>query len=574
MLSVTLRSFLVATLIGPALLALPSAGGGGPDGFVKAVAKASSTEGGFMGLLEFNDSFGISVARIGDLDGDGVSDLAVGAVGDDDGGLLPTSNHGGVWILFMRSDGSVREHSKISHTSGGLDVTLDQDDWFGYGLDRMDDFDGDGVFDIAVGAGGDDDGGDKQGAVYLLMLNPDGSVKSHTKISETSGGFGGNLMNQDHFGFTLSNLGDLDGDGTSDLIVSAVFDDDGGFDAGAVWILFLKPDGTVKTQKKISNLHGNLGNVLDPLDEFGRDVVNIGDLDGDGVTDVAVGAFGDGDGGPNTGAVWILFLAPTGNVKSSAKISATSGGFTGNLTPGSRFGSAVEPVGDLDGDGIQDLAVGASRGPLFAVGDNRAFILFLERDGTVKDHVEIGNGSGGFPGGLEDGDRFGTSLANLGDLDGDGVPELAVGANGDDDGGLDRGAVHLLFLEGKATAAFTHLEPGIPGAAGMPLLSGDSTLVPGSEGAIHVSNGAPFEECYILFGFSLLSLPFKGGVLYAAPDVIFPPLGLDGMGGITLPFIWPLGTPAGIPFWVQAWIDDPTAIFGTAATNGLFAESH
>ncbi|RKY16885.1 MAG: hypothetical protein DRQ55_17045 [Planctomycetota bacterium] len=547
--------------------------GGGPDGHVKAAVKISATEGGFTGQLEFQDQFAISVTRLGDLDGDGVIDLAVGANGDDDGGSEIQSNFGGVWILFMRADGSVREHAKISHTEGDLGPLLTKDDWFGYGVARLDDFDGDGTFDLAVGAGGDDDGGDKQGAIYLLMLNPDGSVKSHVKISETQGGFGGILHHRDHFGFTLSSLGDLDGDGTTDLIVSAVFDDDGAFNAGACWVLFLNPDGTVKSEQKISNLHGALGDVLDALDEFGRDVVNIGDLDGDGVVDVAVGTFGDGDGAPLSGAVWILFMQPTGNVKQAVKISATSGGFTGELGQGARFGSAVEVLGDLDGDGVQDLAVGASRGPLFATGNNRTFILFLNRDGTVKDHVELDQDLNGFTGVLQDGDRFGTSLANLGDLDGDGVTDLAVGANGDDDGGASLGALHILFMQGKATSAWTHVAQGVPGLLGTPLLAGDHTLLPGANGALHLSGGRPLASCLLVLGLEQLGAPFKSGTLVPAPDLLLPLLTLSAEGGLVLPFSWPSDIPVGLPFWVQAWIDDPAALFDASSSQGLMGVS-
>ena len=74
--------------------------------------KISSTQGGFTGILEFLDSFGVSVASLGDLDGDGVGDLAVGAEGDDDGGIGFFAERGAVWILFLNTDGTVKSHQK------------------------------------------------------------------------------------------------------------------------------------------------------------------------------------------------------------------------------------------------------------------------------------------------------------------------------------------------------------------------------------------------------------------------------------------------------------------------------
>ncbi len=135
-----------------------------------------------------------------------------------------------------------------------------------------------------------------------------GTVASEAKISETAGGFGGVLDGGDSFGRSLCALGDLDGDGTQELAVGARADDDGSLDQGAVWILFLNADGTVASETKISETSGGFGGALDANDAFGTTVAPLGDLDGDGIEDLAVGAIGDDDGGGEQGAVWILFL--------------------------------------------------------------------------------------------------------------------------------------------------------------------------------------------------------------------------------------------------------------------------
>ncbi len=79
--------------------------------------KISAGEGGFGGHLDPGDFFGAALAAIGDLDGDGVTELAVGSPGDDDGG----TNKGALWILFLNRDGSVRSYQKISDTEGDFD---------------------------------------------------------------------------------------------------------------------------------------------------------------------------------------------------------------------------------------------------------------------------------------------------------------------------------------------------------------------------------------------------------------------------------------------------------------------
>ena len=279
---------------------------------VNSHQKISNLDGDFDAVLNEHDLFGNSVESIGDLNGDGIIDLAVGAFADDDG----ASNAGAVWILFMNSDGKIKSHQKISSLEGGFTGILESQDFFGSGAAPIGDLDGDGIGDIVVGAWGDDDGAVDAGAIWILFMNSDGKVKSHQKISNFEGGFTGELENDDNFGHSVTPIDDLDNDGVPDIVVTARANASVSNNTGAAWILFLKPDGTVKSHQKINNIEGNFTGTLDPEDEFGSSVAAIGDLNEDGITDILVGAWFDGDGGDKTGAVWILFLNSDGTVKS------------------------------------------------------------------------------------------------------------------------------------------------------------------------------------------------------------------------------------------------------------------
>jgi len=408
--------------------------------------KIADSEGGFDGDLDDGDQFGSAIASLGDLESDGVVDLAVGAPFDDDNG----NNRGAVWILFMDSDGRVDLERKISDDEGGFLGLLENDDEFGSAIANIGDLNNDGVVDLAVGAPGDDDGGDNQGAVWILFLDALGTVSQSQKISERAGGFAGNLSGDDKFGGAVANIGDLDLDGVTDLAVGSQYDDDGGNDKGAVWILFMNIDGTVKAQQKISDSVGNLDGNLDSDDRFGSAVAGIGDLNGDGVPDLAVGANQDSDGGSNRGAVWILFMNTDGTVDSSEKISQTKGKFNGDLNDGDRFGSAIADIGDLDGDGVVDLAVGAPQDDDGGQDRGAVWILFMDSDGSVQSETKLSSDDN-FDGNLSDGDQFGSAIADIGDLDGDGNTDLSVGAPLDNEGGTDRGAVWVLFLERAET---------------------------------------------------------------------------------------------------------------------------
>jgi hypothetical protein len=408
--------------------------------------KISDSKGGFDGNLNDGDQFGSAIASIGDLESDGVSDLAVGAPFDDDNG----TDRGAVWILFMDADGRVDLEQKISDDEGGFIGNLDNDDQFGSAIASIGDLNNDAVQDLAVGAPRDDDPGNNRGAVWILFLDNLGRVVESRKISDRAGGFDGNLSDDDEFGGAVADIGDVDSDGVTDLAVGARRDDDGGNNKGAVWILFMNSDGTVKALQKISDNEGNFDGNLDNDDHFGSAVAGIGDLNRDGVNDLAVGANQDGDGGSDRGALWILFLNTDGTVSSNQKISQNKGGFNGDLNDGDRFGSAVANIGDLDDDGIIELAVGAPQNDDGGQDRGATWILFMDDNGEVRSEIKISSGNN-FDGNLSDGDQFGSAVTDIGDLDGDGINDITVGAPLDNDGGTDRGAVWVLFMKRAET---------------------------------------------------------------------------------------------------------------------------
>ncbi len=293
-----------------------------------------------------------------------------------------------------------------------------------------------------------------------------GSVLREQEVAWSTGGFGGVLSDVDHFGHALAALGDLDGDGVGDLAVGAPDDDDGGTGRGALWILFLEPAGTVRAQVKISATEGGFAGSLRNGDRFGSALAALGDLDGDGRVELAVGAELDDDGGPNRGALWILSLETSGQVWAARKISQTSGGFGGSLGDRGEFGCALAALGDLDGDGRSELAVGAraeaSRGAVW--------VLFLDASGGVREQARIGQASGAFAGVLDVDDQFGSALAALADIDGDGRGELVVGAAQDDDGGANSGAAWVLFLQADASVR-AHAK--LSRSSGLPFASQD-----------------------------------------------------------------------------------------------------
>ena len=204
----------------------------------------------------------------------------------------------------------------------------------------------------------------------------------------------------------------------------------------------------VLSNVKISDGLGGFTETLEGSDYFGYDVDAVGDLDNNGVVDLAVGAMLDENGDSAEGALYILFMSSDGTVNSSVKISDGLNGFNpSGLEAGDRFGRSVASIGDLDSNGVQDLAVGADLDENGDGAEGALYILFMNVNGSVNSSVKISDGLNGFsPSNLAADDRFGRSVANIGDLDNNGVVDLAVGAYLDENSNSAEGALYILFM--------------------------------------------------------------------------------------------------------------------------------
>ncbi|MEX2595692.1 MAG: PKD domain-containing protein, partial [Salibacteraceae bacterium] len=337
--------------------------------------------------------------------------------------------------------------SKISSTSGNFNGVLGNGDLFGMGVTSYPDVNNDQKDEIIVGAPRNAAGGTERGALFVLHVDNQGLIYDHYKIGSDSGNLGTGINNGDNFGFSVDKIGDVNGDGIEDLAVGAPYDDDGGTSRGAVWILFMDSNGLVDSKQKISDTQGGLQESLTNTDRFGLEVAGIGDLNNDGVPDIACGLTTDFVNSTNDGSVLILFLNANGTVNSEIKLDINSSGLSSILSPGSAFGQAIEYLGDFNSDGIKDYALGFGQHDGGGIDRGAFAIVSLDSTGAVTQANRIAEYENGFNHALPNSGNFGSALANLGDVDGDGYLEIGVGNWRDNTGGTERGALWILSID-------------------------------------------------------------------------------------------------------------------------------
>ena len=269
-------------------------------------------------------------------------------------------------------------------------------DHFGKSVSGAGDVNGDGFDDLIVGAIGDDNNGMSSGSARVFS-GVDGTVL-YTFYGDSP---------SDRFGASVSGAGDVNGDGFSDVIVGAVGDDPNGVWSGSARV-FSGLDGSI-----LHTFDGDSKN-----DYFGYSVSGAGDVNVDGYEDMIVGA--PFDKKLDKGSAWV-FSGRDGSVLYTFYGAAMDW-----------FGISVSGAGDVNGDGLADLVVGALLGDHLGVNNGLARV-FSGKDGSVLYTI----------GGESDGDAFGNSVSGAGDVNGDGYPDLIIGAPADDNKGPSAGSARV-----------------------------------------------------------------------------------------------------------------------------------
>lgn len=345
------------------------------------------------------DRFGIAVSNAGDVDGDGYDDVIVGAYSDDFNGL----DSGSAYVYLGSAAGVVLETEiKLIASDGQIG------DSFGESVAGAGDVNGDGYDDVIIGAPSADDNGLDSGAAYVYLGGISGiDSATEIKLLASEGELG------DAFGISVSGAGDTNNDGYDDVIVGAWLDDISGLDSGSAYAYL----GDIAGVDPSSEIH--LGVLVGSSEDwFGHSVSGAGDVDGDGYDDVIIGAYGYSS---ERGAVYVYSGSTFGiDVTSRTFLTATGG------ASNDRFGESVSGAGDVNGDGFDDVVVGSAFDDNGATDAGSAFVYQGSVGGVDSLTERMLNQSN-----RANYDHFGVSVSGAGDLDGDGYDDIIIGADDD-----------------------------------------------------------------------------------------------------------------------------------------------
>lgn len=415
------------------------------------------------------DYSGFSVNTAGDMNGDGIDDLVIGAIGAD----FVENADGKTYVIFGQKDGVIQDVD-LSDLNGSDGFTItgeSENDETGHSVSTAGDINGDGIGDLIIGAPmADVNYSNSRGSSYVVFgrnVAKSGSFPSLVRLDQLDGSDGFELGGVDSFigsGFIVNSAGDVNSDGIGDLVIGtriALLDSPCSLCVSSV--VFGRDVGTTGNFPfffDLNDLDGSNGFhiVAESAGDFaGRSVSGAGDINNDGFDDLIVGAYAGNPNGSFSGRSYVIF---GGNSENNdyfserfrlAELDGTNGFAMDGEASGDRSGRSVSSAGDINGDGVDDLIIGADGAEPNGIFSGRTYIVFgrdVSTQGAYPANLQLSNLDGivGFKiDGENTYDRSGFSVSYAGDINGDNIDDLIIGAYRFSPNGVNSGRSYVVF---------------------------------------------------------------------------------------------------------------------------------
>ena len=461
------------------------------DGTIDRSDRAPSSLDGINGFtltgIDARDESGYSVSSAGDVNGDGYDDLIIGAPYADPNGVF---HAGETYIVYGGASapgtGGVLDLSSLNGTNGFILNGIDVLDYSGISVSSAGDVNGDGYDDLIIGAFGARGASLVAGETYVVYGGASapgtGGMLDLSALDGSNGFILNGIDAYDNSGSSVSSAGDVNGDGYDDLIIGANrAGPNGDSYAGETYVVYggaSAPgrDGVLD----LGALNGTNGFTLTGIasrDNSGISVSSAGDVNGDGYDDLIIGANrADPNGNDNAGETYVIYggASAPGGVLDLSSLNGTNGFILNGIDVGDSSGISVSSAGDVNGDGYDDLIIGAHRADPNGNGSGEIYVVYGGASAPGTDgmlDLSSLNGTNGFIlNGIDVRDYSGFSVSSAGDVNGDGYDDLIIGAaNADPNGDSDAGETYIVY--GGASA------PGTGGMLDLSALDGSNGFI-------------------------------------------------------------------------------------------------